>query len=226
MIYLSVLLVGCSCEKEIELEILTKEINCLDIEASEFTEYLKLDGLAPNGARTVIQYKITNNGNKTYYFNIDNYKNNLKYSHIMIDRAFLSIEYNGESQSPKLRQPSSEMSADDFYLKYLNYNDYLSYKRGVGKSKNFILHPKETLYFEWFVILPYGNVLETTNYTIDLNSSKEYSASVFIHSDTINYKKILSRTDLKTIEDNGYEIYNGTIKSKNRIPIVFNNSSN
>ena len=34
-------------------------------------------------------------------------------------------------------------------------------------------------------------------------------------------QKYLSRAELATIKENGYEIFNGTITSKNRIPIKF-----
>ena len=90
-----------------------------------------------------------------------------------------------------------------------------------SNNNNFIIHAHEALYFEWFIVLPFGNMLEDINYSVKLDSTKKYYAEILMHSDTIHYKKAISRTDLKTIQENGYKIFNGTIRSKNRIPIIF-----
>lgn len=228
---LIVFLLSCNSQKQdIELEIITKEINCFNIpnDADTHTEYLKhiyneYNTEVPESSKTILVYKLTNNTNKTYYFNIDSYENNLMYEYIKVDNAFLGIyNSNGEYQKPKVGIPTKGADEAYYYKEFLDYSSYLDYTHGVGEeNRNFIIHPNETLYFEWFVILPFGNLIEDANYNVFLNSTKEYYAEILMHSDSINYKNILSRTDIKTIDENGCEIYNGTIKSINRVPVVF-----
>ena len=64
--------------------------------------------------------------------------------------------------------------------------------------------------------------MEEKNYQVELDPQKKYFAKILLSSNGINYKRQISRTDLKTIQENGYEVYNGVIKSKNKVPIVFN----
>lgn len=91
----------------------------------------------------------------------------------------------------------------------------------IQKNQNFIIHPNESVYFEYFIVLPYGNYLEGNANWIEIDSNKKYFAEIFMNSDSTNYKKTISRVDLQTIKENGYEVYNGVIKSKNKIPIKF-----
>ena len=72
-----------------------------------------------------------------------------------------------------------------------------------------------------FIILPFAKLKETINYQVVLDSNKKYFAEILLSSDSTNYKKFISRTDLQTIKANGYEVYHGIIKSKNKIPIKF-----
>jgi len=154
-----------------------------------------------------------------YNRNLDDCEGDFKYRYIKINAGHVAIyDSNGKYQKPHTSSPSGGDSQKMLYLKYLNYN-YCGLSH--DNSQNFIIHPHETLYFEWFIVLPFGNVLEDINYSVVLDSKKKYYAEVLMHSDSTNYKNSVSRADLKTIQDNGYEIFDGTIKSKNRIPIVF-----
>lgn len=226
LILSSVMLLGCNKHEDIELEIITKEINYLDIDFSNHMDYFLDNELAPQKSRTILLYKLTNHSNKSYYFNIDSYHNDLKYDFKMIDKAYVRImNTKNEYQKPHVSIPSKDgfPTDEDMYKQYLNYNRYSANNYGLERlHSNFVIHPNETLYFEWFLILPFIDFIEDINYTYKLDTSQEYFADVLIHSDTIKWREILSRTDIKNIEENGYKIYNGTLESKNKIPIKFN----
>lgn len=214
-----ILIAGCGSQDNLELEIVTKSLNCKDVGLSQCPKYMKMDTLAVKDSRTVVTYKLTNNTKKTYYFNLDDYDEYLHYSFINLNNACLAIyDSNGNYQKPHVSSPSGGFDRGQIHSEYLGYQ----YRgRLHATNSNFIIHPNETLYFEWFVVLPFGNLSEDLNYSVVLNPKKKYYANILVHSDTTNYKLSLSRTDLKTIEDNGYEIYRGTITSKNKIPIIF-----
>ena len=218
-ILFAIFIVGCSHQNNLELEVLTKKINCKDVPLSDYPNYIKMDTVAVEESRTILVYKLTNNSNKTYYFNLDDHDDDFKYKFIKIKEGHIAIyDSNGKYQKPHLSSPSGGNEERMLYIEYLN-NSFNGLTH--SNSNNFIIHPGETLYFEWFIVLPFGNLLEGTNYSVVLDSKKKYHAEVMIHSDSTGYKKSISRADLKTIQDNGYEVFNGTIKSKNKIPIIF-----
>jgi len=219
IVLFGVFITGCGSKNSFELEILTKEVNCKDVKIDNYPEFMKMDTIAVNESRTILVYKLTNKSKKTYYFNLDDYNDILRYQFIEINKAHLAIfDSNGEYQRPHIATPSGGVDDKRLYYQYLDYH----YRgRLHDTNKNFIIHPNETLHFEWFIVLPFGNMLENINYSVVLDSKKNYYAEISIHSDTIGYKKSMSRADLKTIRENGYEIFIGTIKSKNKIPVVF-----
>lgn len=218
-VFILILFAGCSSQNNLELDILTKVVNCKDLKLDSYPKYMKMDTIAVPESRTILVYKLTNNSNKTYYFNLDDYNDDFRYKFIAINKAHLAIyDSSGNYQKPRTALPSGGFEENRLYSEYLSYN----YRGKLhDNNQNFIIHPHETLYFEWFIVLPFGNILEDINYSVVLDSNKKYYAEVLINSDSTGYKKSISRTDLKTIEDNGYEIFNGTIRSKNKIPIIF-----
>ncbi|KOS06965.1 hypothetical protein AM493_13685 [Flavobacterium akiainvivens] len=211
----AIVLFGCKNTGTLELEILTKQVNALNVSPDKYKEYRLEYTSAPKGAQTVITYKLTNNSDTTYYFNLNNFNSRFEKDYIKMDRAFVGIKDNkGELVKPKGREATWGV---DFVANYLGYSHYEQYDK-----KNFIIHPGETLYFEWFIILPFGNIIEHTNYQVVLDSKEKYYAEIELDSDGTDYQNKISRTDLKTIRDNGYTVFNGTITSKNKIPVVFN----
>lgn len=222
-IFLLFFVIGCKKKEGLELEIVNKEINSLNFNVEDFKKFIKTDTLISYKlAKTILEYKLINNSDKTYYFNLDGFNDNLEKNYIKIDRSFINIFDNNKQ---KVKIYSSEPTVSGFG-NFKDYN-YLSMKElnytFLTKNKNFIIHPKETIYFEWFIILPYGSLKEFENYSVILDSQKKYFAEILMYSDGVNYKKNISRTDLKTIEENGYKVYNGIIKSKNKIPVKFVN---
>lgn len=213
-------LLFCSCNRtengEIELELLTKQINCAIVEPINYIKYVRGDSVAIEESRTTLEYKIKNNSSKTYYFNITPPEPENKY--IKVDRAFLSlIDENDKYSTVKVREPSRDVAPGSVLLDYLNYN-----RNYQNSDRNFIIHPGETLYFEWFVTLPFGNFIEDATYSVILDKDKKHFAELVISSDTAIYKNKIPRNDMKTIKDNGYEIFTGILRSKNKVPVTFN----
>jgi hypothetical protein len=206
-----------SSEKGVELEVLTKHLNAADVELKDYgMEYIKDVELAIKQSRTVVTYKLTNHTNKTYYFNVDGYQDDEGWRDIKLDKASLIIcDEKGKKVVSKRNEPSLVYDANYIFSEYLEYS-HVKKKH----SKNFFLHPAETLYFEWYVVLPFGNLSEGVNYCVVLDKQQKYSGQVLIGS-TLN-KKTISRTDLKTIEENHYQIFDGVVTSNNTVPIVIN----
>lgn len=222
-IILLCLLLGCQKKEQkenLELEIITKELKSLNFESTEYNKKISANTIDEDGS-TVVSYKLTNNTAKTYYFDLNPVIKTIDLKSIPIDRGFISI-FDSNGNSPKVFRSSSLVgnrdSLDMIKFELLNY-DTRYYN--VRNTKNFIIHPHEILYFEWFLLLPYGTGLENNNYGIALENNKKYFATISIHSDSTYSKKTLSRTDLKTIKENGYEIFTGVVTSKNKIPIKF-----
>lgn len=217
ILFAAIVLTGCNTKNDLELEIINKDINYLKVERSKYVDFITSDDEAPENSRTIIVYKLTNNSNTTYYFNVDAYEDRLKKNFIKMNNALVGISgENKDYVEVKISRPSL-----DFEPKYL-VDDYLKYDSPRQlPSRNFIIHPNETLYFEWFIILPFGNLIEGTDYSISLDTKENYFAEILLYSDGINYKNNISRTDLKTIQENKYEVFNGFLTSKNRIPVVF-----
>lgn len=220
------LLIGCQKKKKenIELEILTKEINASKVKSTEYREILN-SNIHDKNAKTILVYKLTNNNDKAYYFNLDPFNKSISLNSIKMDRVFMSI-FNNKGQKITIDCSSSLIGTSDSLdivkFELMDYNiRYFKHRN----SKNFVIHPYETLYFEWFIVLPYGTMLEDNNYEVELDSQKKYFANISMYSDGMYYKKTLSRTDLATIKKNGYEVFNGVITSKNKVPIRFKSKS-
>ena len=217
---LIVIVFSCTKKEDFELEIINKEIKSIKLESISTEEYLK-NNLLINQSKTIITYKLTNNTSKTYFFSLNRYNEEFNMKYIRVDRIYINI-FNENNLNIKHKSsyptfdsnPARKLTKEYEILNQLNYPF-------LFKFNNFIIHPNETLYFEWFVMLPKGNEIEFPNNRVDLDSSKKYFAQIMLKSDSTNYKNFISRTELKTIQENGYEVYDGIIKSKNKVPIKF-----
>ncbi|WP_136667657.1 hypothetical protein [Flavobacterium sp. H122] len=221
-ILLVILFSSCSNGQDLKLEILSKEINSLDIKAEKYSDFMNEDSLISKRfkkAKTIITYKLTNNSNKTYFFNIKSFQKELiNQNSIKLDKSYINI-FDDKNEIVKINKsiPSRFLNEEELRFELLDY-DFRYYSKG----QNFIIHPKETLYFEWFVVLPFGCMIEEPKSIVELNSNKKYEIELCMTSyNNSKSQKYLSRTELETIKANGYEIFDGTIKSKNKIPIKF-----
>jgi hypothetical protein len=216
------LLAGCAGNTNnvlLELEVLNSEIVSLDTDSNHTSDrdekYLKK-------SRTILTYKLTNNTDKTYCFIP------LRASSLTVPIQFLptwngGIFFTGTKNDTipinyKLG-PGSSCQVETLRI-LNNVSTNLDYKiRGDEKDQidreRFFIHPNEVLFFEYAINLPLGS--EYSN-GVDFEKDK-YRAQIFIHSDSTNYKSKLSRTDLQTIKTNNYQIFNGIIYSKNRVPV-------
>ena len=215
-ILLFVLVCLCSCSnksKGLELEILNKEI----ISSKSIN----------NKAKTIITYKLTDYDDRNYYFNSYSMSKLIwKLKGTQINNTFVcftdennidakcgnkSILYNEDYsvyQKIKYEEENKE-------VKELDYKIPGFYKTIIDKN-NFYIHKGESIYFEYAMYLPDSN-----GFYIEFDINKKYLTELQLFSDSTNYKKILSRTVLRTIKENGYEVYHGIIKSKNKVPIKF-----
>lgn len=226
IILLSLLIfTSCSKKEDLELEIITKHIKCLNIKSGNNGSFLNNDekhGINKN-AKTIVTYKLTNNSNKIYYFNLNKVNNQLEKSSFKLNNAYVNFL---DEQNEYLKVKTSYYSIDSANktITKENYDYRLSVELNnnfTQRKTNFLIHPKESVFFEYFIVLPYGNYLEGNANWVELDSQKKYFAEILLSSDSTNYKKFISRTDLQTIKQNGYEVYHGIIKSKNKIPIKF-----
>lgn len=211
LLLLSVIMCGCIGHKkdDFELEFLNDEINSLVVEPSEYLRYLKIDTPAPIKSQTILRYKLTNNTEKVYYFNVDAYTYDMETQYVKLACAWVGFkDSEGKFSLVRAREP---------------YRDYVP--EDSKKTNNFVIHPNETLYFEELLVLPFGT-LKDVNYSTILDSKKQYMSEMIIYSDTLNSKHLIPRADLQTIKHNNYEVFQGVIRSRNKIPVKFNNLGN
>lgn len=221
-----------SCKNEsnnqLELEILNENIICLKNKNSlqDIYESMK-DSNIVSKSKTIITYKLTNNSNSIYYFNLNPNSNfQDRFEGISLKGGFLSIYKSDSNELVQImnHRIDPDFNENDCYNKNLKISNFLGYSKDfnspyIQEQVNFIIHPNETLFFEWFVNLPYGN--EIQNAHLELDENKKYYAELIMFSDSVNYRKSVPRPTLKAIEKNNYKVFHGLIKSKNRVSIKF-----
>ena len=224
-ILILIILSSCAEEnnKNIQIEIINKNIVSYGYKDECY------DKNYHNNAGVIITYKITNYENSTFYFNLDSdgplgrnsnegfrdYRNlstlilsdeKGKIVHFSPKEILPSKETNDlityQIHSDEIRKNSTELS-------YHNNG----FKREALEKANFIIHPNETLYFEFYLTLPM-----TENSLVGFIKGENYFASIELVSDSSNYKNVLSRPEIETIKKNNYKIFQGRLQS-NKIPI-------
>ncbi|PIF33470.1 hypothetical protein CLU81_4084 [Flavobacterium sp. 9] len=230
IIVLCLFILGCEKKDGLELEIINKSILSLIPDTKNLYNNMD-DSLTNYKSKTIIVFKLTNYDSKSYFFNL-NYFGKL-YSNLdglTINQATIYFykEERNKEEKVKVRyghpnfnfKPNSIASDKNArVLKMLNYSSTTTNENLNFNNSSFIIHSNETLYFEGFVNLPYGDPIQNAH--VDFDKNTKYSAEITMFSDSTNYKKMLSRPILKTIQKNGYEVYHGVIKSKNRVPVEF-----
>jgi hypothetical protein len=215
----------CAHKKGLEIEIVNDKIVSLIVEPETTSKFLT-DSLFRKKAKNILKYKITNHDKRTYYFNLLINSEFLKeINGISINKGFINFFDNNNNVRTYGFVPSNISKSNDDFWKLQNViANELEYKiSGVEKyyydKENFVIHPNETLYFESYIYLPIDGKFQFHNARFHYKT--EYNAEIIMFSDSTNYKKKLSRTVLQTIKENGYQVYHGIIKSKNKVPIKF-----
>lgn len=214
LFFVLVCLYSCSNKRKgLELEILNNQI----ISSKSTNDKVK----------TIITYKLTNYDDKTYYFNSYSMSKLIwKLKGTQINNTFISftdennIDAKYGNKSILYNQDYSvyqkiKYEEENKEVKELDYKILGFYKTIIDKN-NFFIHKDEYIYFEYVIHLP-----DSDGFYIEFDSNKKYLTELQLFSDSTGYKKILSRTVLRTIKENGYEVYHGIIKSKNKIPVKF-----
>lgn len=216
---LSILLSSCAKKAYLTLEVQN--------------DTLFVDDGNPNSVN-VIRYKVYNRSNETYYFNNLREGDNLYMEGIYKNGRVIKIfDNNGQEVRYQDKIYKNRLSLEDQNLVFkeittklvaeserLGYNEVKRYFISEGGYSNFFIHPKETLFFEYYI-----NITDTMspeeNFRLKyplLNPRKKYHAKLFIASDTANVQENLPREILKTIKENNVKIYHGVLES-NIIPI-------
>lgn len=179
-----------------------------------------------------IRFKITNVSETLYYFNtiiesppyinglyesgkviriFNNVGKEIKYKDIFLKQFSRSLEF---CASEKLRRWSID-------LERLGYKEPTSFSYAVGGNTNFFIHPKETIYFEYYLNI--SDTIPDSDFRLgfaDLKNDKKYFATLSLVSDTTNAGKNLPNNVLRTIKANNAKIYKGIITSVNKIPVI------
>lgn len=221
-------LMSCTDEQgKLELEILNNEIVSCKVNKSN-SPTTNLNDYT-NKSLNVIRYKLTNNSNTIYYFN-KNYDKIFKMPGFlngnMSEReniAFIDEEGHTAKVPFVCAYPSDSMFV---YLKFRRIYEEKERKalgystRGLPPKHNCIIHPGETLYFESYMHLP-DDKSESDNSHFVFDERKKYKMKIQVYSDSTNYKKTISKSDVATIKENHYVVFNGIITSKNEVPLRF-----
>lgn len=178
----------------------------------------------------VVRYSISNNSNKTFYIN--NFTEIIKLPlAITKNRKYLKVfqEKTESKYYPIFVKPTQEELHCDILndkqksidSKNLGYKDVSIYDMFDLDKLNVFIYPNQTLYFEYYVSIDNSKSesKQSSIVSIDYNSDKNYYATLSIASDSSNYKKILPKNILKTIEKNKIKVYHGIIESENKINI-------
>lgn len=226
LILLCIIFIGCSKKEGLELEILNKSV--ISLVPNEKNRFNK-DFIQKS--KTIVTYKLTNYDEVPYYFNLCYCGGNTFYEtdQLQLYRSE-AMFYDENDKKVKvnygIRCSLGREICNDFFekneliAKKLNYT-IPGYCKYINDVSNFIIYPNQTLYFEWYLCLPYSDLDFNSTYSMPFNASKKYKMQIAISSDSTNYKKYISRTDLQTLRHNNIKVYHGIVKSKNKIPVRF-----
>jgi hypothetical protein len=183
----------------------------------------------------VLNYSIKNNSNHIYYFKQGS-GNDFLYKKVYKNGLYLNIfertsnkEVDYSDKLPFEHQNRSNCDSCCNFIQSirliketerLKENDKISYYSTKDKRHYFFIHPKEKLFFKQYINLTDSMRYEDTRFNYaHLKKKLNYYSKLFIPSDSNNYKNVLPKDILKTIEANNVKVYHGIIESKNKIPI-------
>jgi len=229
--FIIILILTYSCNKEFSTKRDKLEIVLLNNNVkSEIVDY----NSSPSNIRTVsfvniLEYYIHNNTDNVFWIQLP-IKNEIvdytiHFRNTIIQQENETIEYNGVMSDPiDIFFECYELYDEEFKQMYKQ----LGYKYpliitddGLEYPKRIVLHPGEKIYLESIIRLP-GNCRKGMdgNSYVKLDSLKKYTFKLFFECDSTNIKKSMTKSELKTIQENNYKIFHGTLVS-NAVPIKF-----
>ena len=201
---LLIVLLLCSCVNankkkvpKLEMEIINKEL----IACRKVNDTIDFDVFKEKSINH-LKYKLTNNDSVAYYINVYSASETLKYAYFALVDSGAGVVFTNSKQDTCKTKYGSFSSA---------YQEY-----DAGKL-NFIIHPKETIYFTNTLYLPVGFNSQLADVLFDYKD--EYSASLFIYNDSIN--RYITPKELAKIKSENAKTFRGLIVSKNKIPVTF-----
>ena len=181
-----------------------------------------------------INVKITNSGKKPYLLYLTHnftgfdWKNSLSFE--------VSNDLNEIQQANELVLATETIEAY-FFRDYFNKKEQAALKKELfethykdtvdidkikfnQKFNPIIIHPNESKYITLYQALPFFRFESPAYYMYFLDNKKNYYFQVILKNEAKSNKPFLSENQKKEIEENGYEIFDGVIKS-NKVPIKF-----
>ena len=243
IIFLLFVIVSCSSNQQkndLELTILNKELKayCTDDYCTKEAVYSKNNyELYFEKSNNIIRFKITNNSNKNYL--ISTYCVNRHCSErksfpnrrFGLDLHHLQITNEANKEIITMYDTFGCMVTglpnfiDSLYVKNYNKNgiyDEKWIKNNIYLSEKIIIIPSnETKYFETHVNIPFNEPSLGLLQSVILSKSNKYSVSMIFDIDSIGVRGSLTWSQLKNIKENDYQIYHGTLKSINSVPLKF-----
>ena len=242
LIVLFISLISCGQKKlnnPLELTFLNKNLKSLiikdsvrgliDISMDEYNEKFA----------NPIQFKIENKSSERYLLVIDNAAK-LFFPYDLESLAPENILFfDEEGNSPKYSGTTA--SGEMLFYDYLNFKDSIDKKfyRGIGysdkdrswwsindelKQSMIKIGPKEILYFETYIHLPYSMNRLTGNWYngVIFDTTKQYHSKLkYRFKAWEDFEEFLTELQKKEITENNYIIFSKELISTNEIPVKF-----
>lgn len=185
----------------------------------------------------ILEYEVINQSDNIYYINnlVEQdefflpaiYKNGINLR--VFNNENIEVEYDKSLFPFGFRDSDSEGNAIcnqrlatvlNLEIERLKEEDYFMYHSTSHLKHGFFIHPKERLFFRMYL-----NLTDTLAYEdMRLNYAKIYSNTKYycklqLASDSLNYRKILPKHIIKTIEANNVKVFHGIIESSNTVPV-------
>ena len=210
-----------------------KENSTNDLELSLFNESIICYSKNNNkDSINIIRYSLKNNSSKIYFINNLTEQEDLSKTAVYNNGINLHVfnDRNIEMKYTIKRYRHSSLDIGDcinFMIESFDANQErlgnMNSSKFFGlyeRNNIFFIHPNETVFFEYTLNLNKPTPIDGVRQGfVDLESNNKYYSKLSIASDSTNYKNVLPKDILKTIEANNVKVYHGTIESKNKVPI-------
>lgn len=208
---------------ELVLTILNDTIYSLDSDNFNYQDIANEKYISKG--KNIIKFKIKNNSNHKIYFNFSfDYKRRKKHKLIpslLGDILILDSgekEVNFKSNSGGIFDTNNLLYArDDFFIEKMGYKKIYQPDFTIKKNSNFVIHPDEIKYFETYTYLPLGD--DFVRFKAPINKNEDFFLKIILISEALDKKSNLTESELKNIEVNNYEVFDGELISTNKVPI-------